>query len=63
MRTAAAMVQAPLAYEDVIEIEDTVLNINGHIANLDMLIDGYLNYFDNKVDSVYKISRKTINGS
>lgn len=57
------MVQAPLAYEDVIEIEDTVLNINGHIANLDMLIDGYLNYFDNKVDSVYKISRKTINGS
>jgi hypothetical protein len=43
-------------YETLIEIEDTVIKVNGRVVDVDAPIDTWLTYFDGKVDCVSRIN-------
>jgi hypothetical protein len=43
-------------YETLIEIEDTVIKVNGRVVDVDAPIDTWLTYFEGKVDSVGSIN-------
>jgi hypothetical protein len=43
-------------YETLIEIEDTVIKVNGRAVDVDAPIDTWLTYFEGKVDTVYRIN-------
>jgi hypothetical protein len=43
-------------YETLIEIEDTVIKVNGRVVDVDAPIDTWLTYFEGKVDSVSRIN-------